>query len=60
MWNREPDDGSSLGEVVDETEEQSKDRVDGFGDRSKGLCDVAAMASGAGSRPDNSPLLGVM
>lgn len=28
-----------LGEVADETEEESYDLVDGFGDRGKGLCD---------------------
>jgi len=32
-----------LGEVADETEEESYDLVDGFGDRGKALCDGVAI-----------------
>jgi hypothetical protein len=35
-----------FGDVADETEDESYDLVDGFGDRGYGLCDEAAMAVG--------------
>lgn len=38
-----------LGEVAEETEEESYDLVDGLGDRAYGLCDGSAMASGVNS-----------
>jgi hypothetical protein len=33
-----------FGEVAEETEDESKDRVERLGDRGNGLCDGAAMA----------------
>ena len=39
-----------LGEVVEETDEESYDLVDGFGERGYGLCDAAMVDDLSGDR----------
>jgi hypothetical protein len=47
-----------FGEVAEETDEESYDLVDGFGDRGYGLCDDAAMAVGCLKCQNSAALFG--
>lgn len=42
--------GGGAGEVADETDDESYDLVEGFGDRGYGLCDAAAILEASGDQ----------
>lgn len=50
--------GGGAGEVAEETEDESYDLVDGFGDRGYGLCDAVAMFKASEGQLEELPVFG--